>query len=52
VRVTPTIARGAVFVPFHQPGLQANTLLSGAFRTPVTLEAVAAEASAVTEVGS
>jgi anaerobic selenocysteine-containing dehydrogenase len=50
VRVTADIAVGTVFVPFNQPGLQANTLLSGAFTAPVTLEpsakAVAAEGAA------
>jgi NADH-quinone oxidoreductase subunit G len=50
VRVTGDIAAGSVFVPFNQPGLQANTLLSGAFTAPVTLEpsakAVAAEGAA------
>jgi predicted molibdopterin-dependent oxidoreductase YjgC len=38
-RVTPHIARGVAFVPFNQPGLAANTLLSGRFTTPVTVEA-------------
>ncbi|MBI3649404.1 MAG: NADH-quinone oxidoreductase subunit G [Actinobacteria bacterium] len=38
VRVTEHIARGTVFVPFNQPGLAANTLLSGTFATAVTLE--------------
>ena len=37
-RVTANVAKGAVFVPFNQPGLAANTLLSGEFSTPVTLE--------------
>jgi NADH-quinone oxidoreductase subunit G len=40
VRVTPHIAPGAAFVPFNQPGLAANTLLSGRFTTPATVEAV------------
>jgi len=40
-RVTHDIAVGAVFVPFNQPGLAANTLLSGELTTDVTLEAVA-----------
>ena len=39
VRVTPHIAEGAVFVPYNQPGLAANTLLSGSFVTEATLEA-------------
>jgi NADH-quinone oxidoreductase subunit G len=37
VRVTERVVGGAVFVPFNQPGLAANTLLSGAFTTPATL---------------
>ncbi len=37
-RVTPHIVKGAVFVPFNNPGLQANTLLSGSFTTPVEIE--------------
>jgi NADH-quinone oxidoreductase subunit G len=41
VRVTAHIARGCVFVPFNNPGLRANTLLSGSFETVATLEAVA-----------
>jgi NADH-quinone oxidoreductase subunit G len=36
-RVTPHIARGVAFVPFNQPGLAANTLLSGRFTTTATL---------------
>ena len=38
-RVTEHVAPGAVFVPFNQPGLAANTLLSGDLVTGVTLEA-------------
>jgi NADH-quinone oxidoreductase subunit G len=38
VRVTPHIAPGAAFVPFNQPGLAANTLLSGRFVTEATVE--------------
>jgi len=37
-RVTDNVAKGAVFVPFNQPGLAANTLLSGDFSAPATLE--------------
>jgi NADH-quinone oxidoreductase subunit G len=37
-RVTPHIAVGTVFVPFNNPGLAANTLLSGRFTTTVTVE--------------
>jgi NADH-quinone oxidoreductase subunit G len=55
VRVTPHIAKGSVFVPFNQPGLQTNTLLSGSFQTAVTLAPVsgtAADADATAAVGS
>ena len=38
-RVTEQVTPGAVFVPFNQPGLAANTLLSGDLVTGVTLEA-------------
>jgi NADH-quinone oxidoreductase subunit G len=38
VRVTEHIAKGAAFVPFNNPGLQANTLLSGSFTTAATVE--------------
>jgi NADH-quinone oxidoreductase subunit G len=37
VRVTERVIAGSVFVPFNQPGLAANTLLSGAFTAPATL---------------
>jgi predicted molibdopterin-dependent oxidoreductase YjgC len=40
LRVTEHIAPGTVFVPFNQTGLAANTLLSGAFSTPVEVEPV------------
>jgi hypothetical protein len=36
--VTPHVAAGSVFVPFNQPGLAANTLLSGRFSTGVGIE--------------
>ncbi|MGZ5292682.1 MAG: NADH-quinone oxidoreductase subunit NuoG [Actinomycetota bacterium] len=39
--VTEHVAPGAVFVPFNQPGLAANTLLSGELVAEVQLEAVA-----------
>jgi NADH-quinone oxidoreductase subunit G len=53
VRVTPHVAAGTVFVPFNQPGLAANTLLSGRFTTPVRVEAAhAADAAATTGTGS
>jgi formate dehydrogenase major subunit len=38
LRVTEAIAPGTIFVPFNQPGLAANTLLSGAFTVPVQAE--------------
>ncbi len=46
VRVTADVAQGAVFVPFNQPGLAANTVLGGGFVEPVAVEAVAAEGAA------
>ena len=45
-RVTSHIAAGSVFVPFNQPGLRANTLLSGRFTAAAKLEPVAVEAPA------
>jgi predicted molibdopterin-dependent oxidoreductase YjgC len=39
VRVTDAIAAGSVFVPWNQPGVAANTLLSGRVTTAVALEA-------------
>jgi anaerobic selenocysteine-containing dehydrogenase len=39
LRVTPHVAQGTVFVPFNQPGLAANTLLSGRFTSAVQVEA-------------
>ncbi len=38
VRVTARVAQGSVFVPFNQPGLAANRLLSGRFTAAATLE--------------
>jgi NADH-quinone oxidoreductase subunit G len=49
VRVTANIARGCVFVPFNNPGVRANVLLSGSFQTVATLEAVAAPEGAADE---
>jgi predicted molibdopterin-dependent oxidoreductase YjgC len=46
VRVTPHIAKGSVFVPFNQPGLAANTLLSGSFTTTATVEPAGGEPAA------
>jgi anaerobic selenocysteine-containing dehydrogenase len=56
LRVTASVARGSAFVPYNQPGLRANTLLSGSFHTGARIEAVGAgtdpdEAAAAT-VGS
>jgi len=51
VRVTEDIAPGTVFVPFNQPGLAANTLLSGAFTAAVTAEAADEPEPAVAAVG-
>jgi anaerobic selenocysteine-containing dehydrogenase len=50
VRVTEHIAHGAVFVPFNQPGLQANGLLSGSFTTSARIEAAVAEAETAVQV--
>jgi len=43
LRVTEHIALGTVFVPFNQPGLATNTLLSGSFFTAVEVEPADAE---------
>jgi len=40
LRVTEHVAAGSVFVPFNQPGLAANTLLSGRSTASVSVEAV------------
>jgi NADH-quinone oxidoreductase subunit G len=45
VRITDGIARGAVFVPYNQPGFAANGLLSGELATSISLEALGAEAA-------
>jgi NADH-quinone oxidoreductase subunit G len=45
VRVTDGIASGTVFVPFNNPGLQANTLLSGAFTTTSDVAPVPTEST-------
>ena len=37
VRVTDRIAKGTAFVPFNNPGLPANTLLSGRLTTTATI---------------
>jgi predicted molibdopterin-dependent oxidoreductase YjgC len=39
VRVTEHIAQGALFVPFNQPGLEANRLLAGSFTISAGVEA-------------
>jgi predicted molibdopterin-dependent oxidoreductase YjgC len=51
VRVTEHVAHGAAFVPFNQPGLAANELLSGSFTTAVRIEPAVAE-PAVAEAGA
>lgn len=51
LRVTTDIARGAVFVPFNQPGLAANTLLGAGFVEPASVEAIEAPVAAVTGAG-
>jgi NADH-quinone oxidoreductase subunit G len=38
VRLTEHVAPGSVFVPFNQPGLAANTILSGRFSVGATLQ--------------
>ena len=42
VRVTDAVAKGSVFVPWNNPGLAANTLLSGERVERATLEKVEA----------
>jgi predicted molibdopterin-dependent oxidoreductase YjgC len=51
VRVTEHVAQGAAFVPFNQPGLAANELLSGSFTTAVRIEPAVAEPG-VAEAGA
>jgi NADH-quinone oxidoreductase subunit G len=51
LRVTPAVAPGSMFVPFNQPGLAANALLSGRWTAAVALEAVAEEAAAAPAAG-
>lgn len=46
VRVSAGVALGAAFVPWNQPGLAANTLLSGSPVAAATLEPLPAEVSA------
>jgi NADH-quinone oxidoreductase subunit G len=43
LRVTDGVAAGSVFVPFNQPGLAANTLLSGRFTAAAELRAAPGE---------
>jgi NADH-quinone oxidoreductase subunit G len=43
VRVTEHVAAGCVFVPFNQPGLAVNGLLSGRFTAAVTVEPAGGE---------
>ncbi|MEX2459556.1 MAG: NADH-quinone oxidoreductase subunit G [Actinomycetota bacterium] len=40
VRVSAGVARGAAFVPFNNPGLAANTLLSGKHHTAARVEPI------------
>jgi NADH-quinone oxidoreductase subunit G len=40
VRLTSHVARGVIFVPFNQPGVAANRLLSGSFTTTARIVAV------------
>jgi NADH-quinone oxidoreductase subunit G len=40
LRVTRNVAKGAVFVPFNQPGFAANRLLGAGFVEPATVEPV------------
>ncbi|HYZ13548.1 MAG TPA: NADH-quinone oxidoreductase subunit G [Actinomycetota bacterium] len=40
LRVTGDVAKGAVFVPFNQPGFAANRLLGAGFIEPATVEPV------------
>jgi hypothetical protein len=49
VRVTEHVAPGAAFVPFNQPGLAANELLSGSFTTAVRIEPAAGETETAVE---
>jgi NADH-quinone oxidoreductase subunit G len=46
VRITEGIAPGSVFVPYNQPGLAANTLLSGRMTAGATLEPAGAKVTA------
>ena len=45
VRVSPHLAPGVAFVPFNNPGLRANTLLSGGLVTVATVAPVGAPVS-------
>ena len=47
IRVSEGIAAGSVFVPWNQPGLAVNTLLSGRTTTAVTLEPAGEVSAAV-----
>jgi NADH-quinone oxidoreductase subunit G len=52
LRVTADVAKGAVFVPFNQPGLAANRLLGAGFVEPASVEAAdVSEASSSEAVG-
>ncbi|HET7235050.1 MAG TPA: molybdopterin dinucleotide binding domain-containing protein, partial [Actinomycetota bacterium] len=49
VRVTEHVALGALFVPFNQPGLAANALLSGGFSTAASVAPAATQTTGETE---
>ncbi|MFL5738365.1 MAG: NADH-quinone oxidoreductase subunit G [Actinomycetota bacterium] len=44
LRVSDDVAEGSVFLPFNQPGVAANELLSGSFAAAVTIEPANADA--------
>jgi NADH-quinone oxidoreductase subunit G len=46
VRISAGLARGTAFVPFNQPGLRANGLLSGRHTSDALVEAVGADQAA------
>jgi predicted molibdopterin-dependent oxidoreductase YjgC len=52
LRVTDHVAAGSVFLPFNQPGVAANTLLSGRSTAAVTVEAVTAAGPAEVATGA
>lgn len=52
VRVTPDVASGCIFVPFNQPGLAANSLLSGRFTASASLVPIGSEEPAAARAGA